>query len=144
MKLNINNITKIYSETALFDECSFEIILKQKVAIIGENGSGKSTLLKMITGIESYQEGDIFIPKKIKVGYLSQEFDMYENTAYSYIKRDFLKLTELKDRLNQAAYSLSESNHLALDLNKYARLQEEYESLGDIQLKMTSKELLLV
>lgn len=130
MKISINNISKIYSESALFEACSFDIVLKQKVAIVGENGSGKSTLLKMICGLENYQEGNIFMPKGVEVGYLKQEFDNYDHLAIDYIKKEFKSLRDLELRMNDAAEALKDADDLDKAMNKYARLQEEFERMG--------------
>lgn len=135
MKININNISKIYSETTIFDECNFEIVLKEKVAIVGENGSGKSTLLKMIASLENYQEGNIFIPKGIKIGYLKQEFDRFDGSSSEYIMSEFKELTLIEKRMNEAADSLSNTDDLEKAMNRYANLQEEFERLGGYSIE---------
>ena len=49
--INIENITKSYTDTPLFNEASFTVDEHEKVGIIGINGTGKSTLLKIIAGM---------------------------------------------------------------------------------------------
>jgi len=57
--INIENITKSYTDTLLFDDASFSVNEGEKVGIIGINGTGKTTLLKMLVGIEEPDKGKI-------------------------------------------------------------------------------------
>ena len=50
--INIENITKYYTDTPLFADASFTVDEQEKVGIIGINGTGKTTLLKMLVGLE--------------------------------------------------------------------------------------------
>ena len=49
--INIENLTKVYTERKLFDGASFSLQDGEKVGIIGVNGTGKTTLLKSIIGL---------------------------------------------------------------------------------------------
>lgn len=57
--INIENLTKVYTERKLFDNTSFSLQDGEKVGIIGINGTGKTTLLRMIMGEEETDEGTI-------------------------------------------------------------------------------------
>ena len=46
----------------------------RKVGLIGANGAGKTTLFKILTRELSQDNGDFFIDKNKKIGYLSQAF----------------------------------------------------------------------
>lgn len=48
--INIENLTKVYTERKLFDNTSFSLQDGEKVGVIGINGTGKTTLLRMIMG----------------------------------------------------------------------------------------------
>ena len=75
--INVENITKSYTERKLFNKASFYLQENEKVGIIGINGTGKSTLLKMIAGMEEPEEGTIIKANHVVVHYLPQnpEFD---------------------------------------------------------------------
>lgn len=75
--INIEKITKAYTDKKLFKEASFSLQDREKIGIIGINGTGKSTLLKMIAGLEEPDEGTITRASHIVVRYLPQhpEFD---------------------------------------------------------------------
>lgn len=70
--INIENITKTYTERKLLDKASFYLAEGEKVGIIGINGTGKSTLLKIIAGIEEPDEGSVVRANHIVVRYLPQ------------------------------------------------------------------------
>ena len=70
--INIENITKSYTDSLLFDEASFSVNEQEKVGIIGINGTGKTTLLKMIVGLEEPDKGTITRANHIVIRYLSQ------------------------------------------------------------------------
>lgn len=75
--INIEKITKSYTDRKLFDNASFSLQEGEKVGIIGINGTGKTTLLKMIAGLEEPDDGKITRANHIVVRYLPQhpEFD---------------------------------------------------------------------
>lgn len=75
--INVENITKSYTERKLFDKASFYLQENEKVGVIGINGTGKSTLLKIVAGLEEPEEGTVTKGNHIVVRYLPQnpEFD---------------------------------------------------------------------
>lgn len=127
MKITFNNISKIYAEEAILDDCSFEIVLGSKVAIVGENGSGKSTILKLLSGLENVSEGNIFIPKGSEVGYLKQEFDTFDGVVYDYVIESFKELKLLETRIEEVSQRLSTMIDFEKNMNLLGRLQEEFE-----------------
>jgi ATP-binding cassette subfamily F protein 3 len=58
---------------ALFDEASVQIPDKAKLGLVGRNGAGKSTLLDLIRGRLLPDQGDIFLPRGCRIGFLAQE-----------------------------------------------------------------------
>jgi len=58
--LQVKNITKHFSGVTALDNISLEFLPGQVHAIIGENGAGKSTLMKILSGVYTQYEGDIF------------------------------------------------------------------------------------
>ena len=64
--LELQEVTKVFSgrkgaQVRALDRVSFCIEEGESVGLIGPSGSGKSTLLNIIGGIDSADEGDIFI-----------------------------------------------------------------------------------
>ncbi len=59
----------------ILDHVGFGIEKGEKVVIVGRNGSGKTTLMKVLAGLVVIDEGEIHIPRELRIGYLSQSFD---------------------------------------------------------------------
>lgn len=70
--ISTNNLTKIFDGEELFSNVSFSVDSKDKIGFVGINGAGKSTLFKLITGEYIPDDGEIFINKNTKIGYLTQ------------------------------------------------------------------------
>ena len=86
--IEINHITKNFSEINLIDDFSYTVLKNDRIGIIGDNGIGKSTLLNIITGKIMPDIGSVDIGSTVKIGYFSQESeDMDEDKrAIEYIK----------------------------------------------------------
>ena len=71
--INLENITKSYTEHPLFDHASFSLQEGEKVGILGVNGAGKSTLLKILAGKEAPDEGVVTMANHVVLRYLPQD-----------------------------------------------------------------------
>lgn len=108
MKIVLKNITKKYKNKEILSHLNFEFDNKI-YAFIGHNGSGKSTLMRIITGLIEptqgevifYQNDKIIDYKKVKFGYLSQEFNAFkEFTVY-----EQLEYFAIMKKINKKVYS---------------------------------------
>ncbi|MBR6528096.1 MAG: ABC-F family ATP-binding cassette domain-containing protein, partial [Lachnospiraceae bacterium] len=70
--ITIENLTKSYTESPLFNDTSFYLQEDEKVGIIGINGTGKTTLLKIIAGEEEADSGTITMANHVVLRYLPQ------------------------------------------------------------------------
>ena len=70
--LDVQNLTKSFGSTVLFENISFSIAERQRVGLIAKNGTGKSTLLSILSGKEGYDSGEIIFRRDLKVGFLEQ------------------------------------------------------------------------
>jgi len=59
------------------------------VAITGESGSGKSTLLNVLSGMDSYEEGELYIEGQPTSHYLQQDWEEYREKYISFIFQDY-------------------------------------------------------
>src|ERR1700724_3330915 len=58
---------------ALLQDAGAQIPAGCKLGLIGRNGIGKSTLLDLIRGRLLPDDGDILLPRGIRIGFLAQE-----------------------------------------------------------------------
>ncbi len=59
------------------------------VAITGKSGSGKSTLLNIISGMDSYEEGELYIEGEATSHYMQSEWEEYRKQYISFIFQDY-------------------------------------------------------
>lgn len=78
---SIENISKSFGIRTLFKDISFYIEEGDKIALVARNGSGKSTLLKIIAGLDTADDGTIWVRKEVKVIMLQQETPFDENKS---------------------------------------------------------------
>ncbi len=64
MKLKLKNVTKSYGDQNVLQELNLTLENVHAVGIIGESGCGKSTLLRQIAGIESPEQGEIWVDEQ--------------------------------------------------------------------------------
>ena len=63
--LKLKNVSKFYYNKGVvasgFSKINLELNIGEFVVITGESGSGKSTLLNVISGLDTYEEGEMYI-----------------------------------------------------------------------------------
>lgn len=59
--VSVRCVTKRYDGRPAVDSVSLEIYAGQSVVIVGPSGSGKTTLLRMIAGLESPDDGEVWL-----------------------------------------------------------------------------------
>lgn len=84
--LDVSRIRKAFGSLVVSDDISFEVFQGETFGILGPNGAGKTTIIRMIMGIFSPDEGEIFFHfhgergflKKELIGYLPEERGLYQ------------------------------------------------------------------
>ena len=71
--VSIQNLKVEFSSTILFQDVSYVINKKDKIALVGKNGAGKSTMLKIIAGLQQPTSGTVARPNDLTIGYLPQQ-----------------------------------------------------------------------
>ena len=79
--VSAEGLTKAYGIKPLFEKLSFHISEGDKIAIVARNGAGKSTLLKIVAGLETPDEGKIWIHKDVDVALFEQEPKLPETST---------------------------------------------------------------
>ena len=126
--LSLTNIKKSYIDEETIKDANLIVEDKDKIGLIGINGSGKSTLFNIITENLSYDDGEIFRKKDLKIGYLEQQLSLHqEGSIYDNCLSIFEDLIELEKNLRQQEHIIAENpDNLDEELMKYQRLQDEF------------------
>jgi len=87
MSIQVNNLSKSYTDLKALDHVDFSIKKGEIVGFLGPNGAGKSTLMKILTGFIKEFEGEVFINEKSvsdfpiatkkNIGYLPERNPLY-------------------------------------------------------------------
>ncbi|MGH4119290.1 ribosomal protection-like ABC-F family protein [Clostridium sp.] len=140
--LSCKDIHKSYGIDVILNKITFSINEGEKVGFIGANGAGKSTLFKILTSQLDYDNGELFIDKNKKVGYLSQDLSLDStNTIYEetlLVFEDLLALERsLKDfetKMKEPYDSSKEEYHNKI-IKEYTLASELYNNRGGYTYK---------
>ena len=114
--LKLKNVSKFYYSKGViasgFTKINIEFHLGEFVAIIGESGSGKSTLLNVISGLDSYEEGEMYINGEETSHYREEDFEEYRKKYVSNIFQNFNLVN---------SYTVYQNIELVMLLNGYKR-----------------------
>ena len=104
--LTVDNLTKGFDGTVLFDNICFQIKRGERVALIGSNGTGKTTILKLINGIIPADSGSIYLGAKVNIGYYDQEHLVLDpdKTIFDEIRDAYPDLNNTQIRNTLAAF----------------------------------------
>ena len=131
--ISIRKIKKTYGPKLIFDNVSFEINNKDRIALVGRNGTGKSTIFKIITGNENYDSGELYVKKDLKIGYLEQEPDHGDKSVREVInlaKQEIFEINELISSIVEKMTRETDSDILMKLSEKYDKLLNEYAFCG--------------
>lgn len=127
--LNVSNLAKSYPNKTIFSGLSFNLEKGDKAGLVGLNGAGKSTLFNILTGRLRADEGKIFIPTDIKVGYLEQILSLDSDmTIYDYCLSVFEDLISLEREIRDLEKKMSTEK----DPDKLAAIMDEYTRKSDL------------
>lgn len=127
--LKLEQVSKIYSSHGVistgFSKVSLTFEKGEFIAITGESGSGKSTLLNVISGLDSYEEGEMYIMGKPTSGFTGEELESYRKTYIGNIFQSFNLIS---------SYTVYENIELVLLMSGYKK-SEVKDRVNDIILK---------
>ncbi|MDR1918110.1 MAG: ABC-F family ATP-binding cassette domain-containing protein [Tannerellaceae bacterium] len=134
--VSIEGLTVEFGGFTLFDDISFVVNRKDRIALVGKNGAGKSTLLKIFAGLQAPTAGNVSIPKDISIGYLPQQMKLADaHTVKEEAERAFGHIHELEqeiDRMNQTLADRtdyeSEAYHNLID--RVSQQTEVFQMMG--------------
>lgn len=129
--ISIEGLTVEFGGRALFDNISFVINKKDRIALVGKNGAGKTTMLKTLAGIQQPTRGNISYPKELTIGYLPQQMRLVDgNTVLEEASLAFDHISQIEKELEQVNVALaertdyeSEEYHKLIDKSAYLNEQ---------------------
>ena len=102
--ISVQNLSVEFSAKSLFDNVSYVINRRDRIALVGKNGAGKSTMLKIIAGLQKPTSGQVAVPQDTTIGYLPQQMKLSDTrTVIEEVREAFshIDLMPLKlDRMN--------------------------------------------
>ncbi|MFT4413041.1 ABC-F family ATP-binding cassette domain-containing protein [Fredinandcohnia humi] len=125
--VSVENVTHYYGDKLVVKDISFNLLLNERVGLVGTNGSGKSTLLKIINGELLPDRGNIDWLPGVKVGYLEQHIELVEGiTIRDYLRSAFQHLYELEKEMLAISTQMAACSTDELDilLTRFAEIQQ--------------------
>ena len=91
--IRLKNVSKFYYSKGViasgFTKVNLKFSIGEFVAITGESGSGKSTLLNVISGLDTYEEGEMYVNGQETSHYLEKDWEDYRRKNIGNIYQNF-------------------------------------------------------
>ena len=123
--ISIEGLKVEFGVTPLFEDVSFVINKKDRIALVGKNGAGKSTMLKILAGLQKPTEGSVAVQRGVTIGYLPQVMILSDTrTIMAEAEMAFEHIFELQDRLAKMNQELADRTDY--DSESYHELIERF------------------
>lgn len=129
MVLSIKDLTKSFADKTILNQINLTIEERDRIGLIGPNGAGKTTLLNVIAEQADIDSGDIFIEKKVTIGYLKQNTGLdRDSDIYTEMLSVFSDLQKTEEQLRNLEQKMAVvEDHSSTE---YHQLSEEYAKLS--------------
>lgn len=128
--ISVQNLTVEFSAKSLFDNISYVINRRDRIALVGKNGAGKSTMLKIIAGLQNPTSGQVTVPQDTTIGYLPQQMTLNDTrTVVEEVREAFLHVDKMAQRLDQMTARLAERTDY--ESAEYQRLLDDITDLTE-------------
>jgi ATP-binding cassette subfamily F protein 3 len=107
--VSVDQLKVEFGVTPLFQDVSFVINPRDRIALVGKNGAGKSTMLKILAGQQQPTSGTVSVPREVTIGYLPQVMVLSdERTVLQEAERAFEHIFDMQAELEQLNNQLAE------------------------------------
>ena len=107
--ISIEGLTVEFGGNPLFNDITYVINKKDRIALVGKNGAGKSTMLKIIAGLQQPTSGAVNFPKDLTIGYLPQQMQLSDSrTVMAEAEQAFSHIFEMEARIDRMNAELLE------------------------------------
>ena len=124
--ISVSNLAKVYGDRTLFAGVSLLLNAGERYGLVGANGSGKTTLLNILAGEMEASAGEVSLPKRTRVGVLSQDQFLYEE--HSILNVTLMGHRELWRVLTEKEALLAKAGE-SFDADRFAQLETQTERL---------------
>lgn len=147
--ISIDGLGVGFGGTTLFENISFVVNEKDRIALMGKNGAGKSTLLKLIAGAQKPSKGRVSAPKDAIIAYLPQHL-ITENkrSLFDEASQAFAELIAMQKEMEELNHQLTirtdyESPEYYAIIERVSELSEKVYSLGDVNYDAEVEKILI-
>jgi len=127
--ISVQSLRVEYGARVLFDDLSFSVQPRERIAFAGHNGAGKSTLMKCVAGVIKPSSGAIHSPKGTRFGYLPQEgIHVRGRTLWQETESAFGETLALREKIDRLSAELEKLDPRS---SPYGDLLEE---IGELEL----------
>ena len=134
--ISIEGLRVEFGVKPLFQDVSFVINDKDRIALVGKNGAGKSTMLKILCGMQKPTSGNVAVPTDTTIGYLPQVMNLQDSTTVKEeARKAFAGITDLKAKIDELNKQLSERTDYESDeymalVHKFSVEHDRYMMMG--------------
>ena len=123
--ISVEGLKVEFSAKPLFQNVSFVVNDKDRIALVGKNGAGKSTMLKILCGIQKPDAGVVAIPNDTTIGYLPQVMHLTDDTTLrEETRKAFADVLKQKERVAKMERELAERTDY--ESESYMELVEKF------------------
>jgi ATP-binding cassette subfamily F protein 3 len=147
--LSAEGLAVEFNGKTLFEDVSFVINEKDRIALMGKNGAGKSTLLKILSGQREPTRGIISYPKETVIAYLPQHLLTQDTrTVFEETSLAFASITNMEKQIEALNEELAtrtdyESDSYMELIEKVSALSEQFYSIEEINYDADIEKTLL-
>ena len=134
--ISVDGLKVEFGVKPLFDNVSFVVNDRDRIALVGKNGAGKSTMLKILCGLQKPTSGTVAVPNDTTIGYLPQVMKLTDDTTVrEETYKTFASVTKLKQKVEELNRQLSErtdyesEDYLEL-VQKFTNAHDRYMMMG--------------
>ena len=139
--ISVEGLKVEFGVTPLFEDVSYVINKKDRIALVGKNGAGKSTMLKILAGLQMPTEGVVAVQRGVTIGYLPQVMILSDTrTVMAEAETAFEHIFELQESISKMNQELadrtdydSESYHELID--RFTHENERFLMMGGTNYK---------
>ena len=129
--LTAQNLGKSFGPVDIFEDLTFAVPRRARIAIVGPNGVGKTTLLRILAGVEEPTRGSVHRARGLSIGYLPQEaVTVREGTLWSYCLMAFEALLAQADELKTLERDMQNPDCPPDVLQRYGTVLSRFEHGG--------------